>query len=136
MFNCQNKKQNSALTEITENADSLNFEKFIKDFSADENFQFEHIKFPLEMFLPENELAAIEKDTTIFINKKDWKFLNLANSSKYPTAEKVIFKTMQSENGFAIVVQGYDCGILITYFFEKQREEDTWFLVKMEDSST
>jgi len=133
LFNCNNKKQNTAFTDVTENADSLSFDKFISSFSTDENFQFAHIKFPVEMFVPKNDVY--NRDTTLYIGKNKWKFLNLVDSGKFPTANDVFFERKQYEFGFAIVVKGADRGILITYFFEKQNDENTWFLVKMEDST-
>jgi hypothetical protein len=134
-FNCNNKKQNATLVDVSKNADSVNFDKFITEFSTNESFQFAHIKFPVEMFLPENEFADILKDTTLFISKKDWSFINLVDAEKFPTKEKVFFEREQYENGFLIVVKGKDSGILIEYRFVKQTEEDLWFLVYIEDRS-
>lgn len=134
LFNCNNKKQSTGLYEATHNADSVNFDIFIKEFSADESFQVEHINFPVEMFVPRND-EYNTKDTTLYVHKTDWDFINLSDSSKFPVKEKVFFNKMQYENGFAIVVKGIDCGIFITYYFEKQKKEDTWFLVKIEDTS-
>jgi len=133
-FNCNNKKQNSTLVEITENADSIGFDKFITNFSADENFQFTHIKFPVEMFVRGYD-AYNTKDTTLYVHKTDWSFVNLVDAGKFPTTEKVFFERKQNENDFVIAAKGKECGILIEYYFEKQTKEDTWFLVKIEDLS-
>ncbi|MCL2597103.1 MAG: hypothetical protein FWD66_05475 [Paludibacter sp.] len=134
LFCCNNKKQDSTLYNITQNVDYEDFDKFIKEFSADKNFQFGHINFPVEMFVPANEKYNI-KDTTLYIHKSDWKIINLTDAGKFPSKGEVSFTKMQYENGFAIVVKGINYGIYITYFFEKQKEKNTWFLVKIEDTS-
>jgi len=98
LFCCNNKKQEVTLYEVTQDADSVSFDKFITEFSSDKNFQFVHIIFPVEIFVPENQTFNT-KDTTLYISKTQWKFLNLIDENQFPATEKVFYKTMKYESG-------------------------------------
>ncbi|GHT18374.1 hypothetical protein FACS189429_4800 [Bacteroidia bacterium] len=134
MLNCNRaKKQNTVVDNNTEIAETLSFDEFITQFSADSNFQLQHIAFPLTVFVPKNDTMETENDTTYYLSRKDWKFIDLADASKYPTVEKVMFEKQKTDNGFELLVKGNDSGIYISYFFEKKN--DMWILTGMEDRS-
>ncbi|MDR2824704.1 MAG: DUF4348 domain-containing protein [Prevotellaceae bacterium] len=113
----------------TEIADTVNFDEFLVKFSTDSDFQFAHIDFPLTVIWLENEVTGVEKDTTLYLNKKDWQFKDFIDGTKY----NVFYKKFRTETGFEIFAAGNQTGVAVTYLFEKR--ENTWFLVRMEDSS-
>lgn len=107
----------------------IDFETFLYQFSTDNTFMMNHIRFPLKYTFadPDKDYA----DTT--------QYLDSNSNLKFNFFEKsylMYFHETPKIDGKKIMIflRGIDNGLNSYYYFEKQ--EDNWFLIEESDYST
>lgn len=120
----QNQKQSDSILEFT---------NFIKRFSSDSVFQFNHCVFPLKVISlldPVDETYSID-----FINRIDFKFIDLpVNGNKYSSSGYYTTITTIQQDKVQLQLRHNDMGIHIEYVFSYQNNK--WLLIEVRDEST
>ena len=110
------------------------FDQFINKFSTDESFQFERIKFPISVVIPDtgHEGMAPMHDT---IGKYDWEMLDLSYDSTYLTRPyDRYYQVVRFRDDTAVVeIRGINNGIYADYYFTLINKK--WYLVTLYDAS-
>ncbi|MCE5205700.1 MAG: DUF4348 domain-containing protein [Porphyromonadaceae bacterium] len=115
-------------------SDKEEFDEFIRRFSTDESFQFERIKFPISVVVPDtdHEGMAPMKES---LDKYDWEMLDLSYDSTYLTrpydqySQEVRFK----KDTAIVEIRGIDNGIYADYYFAMIDKK--WYLVTLYEAS-
>lgn len=110
------------------------FDYFIHRFSTEESFQFERIKFPISVIVPDtgHEGMAPMRDS---IGKYDWEMLDLTYDSTYLTRPyDQYYQVVRFNNDTAIVeLRGINNGIYADYYFSLINKK--WYLVTLYEAS-
>jgi hypothetical protein len=110
------------------------FDHFIHRFSTEESFQFERIKFPISVIVPDtgHEGMAPMRDS---IGKYDWEMLDLSYDSTYLTRPyDQYYQVVRFNNDTAIVeLRGINNGIYADYYFSLINKK--WYLVTLYEAS-
>ncbi len=110
------------------------FDQFIHKFSTEESFQFERIKFPINVIIPDtgHEGMAPMPDS---IGKYDWEMLDLSYDSTYLTRPyDQYYQVVRFEDDTAVVeIRGINNGIYADYYFTLINNK--WYLVTLYDAS-
>lgn len=110
------------------------FDHFIHRFSTEESFQFERIKFPISVIVPDtgHEGMAPMRDS---IGKYDWEMLDLSYDSTYLTRPyDQYYQVVRFNNDTAIVeLRGINNGIYADYYFSLINNK--WYLVTLYEAS-
>jgi len=110
------------------------FDEFIKRFSTDESFQFERIKFPISVVVPDTDhegMAPMQES----VGKYDWEMLDLSYDSTYLTrpydqySQEVRFK----KDTAIVEIRGINNGIYADYYFAMIDKK--WYLVTLYEAS-
>lgn len=125
----QTEKANSDSTK-TDNSD-IDFESFLKEFSANEEFQLARIDFPLKVIL----LDIDDKEEIKTILKEEWQHTNLLDTANIETLDIDAYsqRTDLSESESIIKLRGIDNGIRIDYIFKLR--ERLWYLTEILNAS-
>ncbi|HBG59006.1 MAG TPA: hypothetical protein DDX07_13435, partial [Porphyromonadaceae bacterium] len=115
-------------------ASNEEFEQFIQRFSTEESFQFERIKFPISVIVPDEAhegMAPIQES----IGKYDWEILDLTYDSTYLTRPyDQYYQVVRFKNDTAVVeIRGIDNGIYADYYFALIDKK--WYLVTLYEAS-
>ncbi len=110
------------------------FDQFIQKFSTEESFQFERIKFPISVIIPDTGhegMAPMHE----YIGKYDWEMLDLTYDSTYLTRPyDQYYQVVRFENDTAVVeIRGIDNGIYADYYFSLINNK--WYLVTLYEAS-
>lgn len=110
------------------------FDQFIQKFSTEESFQFERIKFPISVIIPDTGhegMAPMHEN----IGKYDWEMLDLTYDSTYLTRPyDQYYQVVRFENDTAVVeIRGIDNGIYADYYFSLINNK--WYLVTLYEAS-
>lgn len=110
------------------------FDHFIHRFSTEESFQFERIKFPISVIVPDtgHEGMAPMRDS---IGKYDWEMLDLSYDSTYLTRPyDQYYQVVRFNHDTAIVeLRGINNGIYADYYFSLINKK--WYLVTLYEAS-
>lgn len=110
------------------------FEQFIRKFSTEESFQFERIKFPISVIVPDtgHEGMAPMHDS---IGKYDWELLDLSYDSTYLTRPyDQYYQVVRFRKDTAVVeIRGINNGIYADYYFALINKK--WYLVTLYEAS-
>ena len=92
------------------------FDQFIQKFSTEESFQFERIKFPISVIIPDTGhegMAPMHE----YIGKYDWEMLDLTYDCTYLTRPyDQYFQVVGLENDTEVLeIRGSDNGIYADY---------------------
>ncbi len=98
-------------------------QSFITRFFNDEEFQINHIRFPLT-----TKWGGPDEEGENKISKSE---LNQPYSLKY--AEKINLTIENRNDGFELIVTGVECGISVTYVFKSMNGDN--FLIEVNDYS-
>ncbi len=125
---------------LSSNSNDLNnsgeeaFDQFIRKFSTEESFQFERIKFPVSVIIPDNdrEGTAPMHDS---IGKYDWEMLDLSYDSTYLTRPYDQYSQMVrfGDDTAVVEIRGINNGIYADYYFTLINKK--WYLVTLYDAS-
>ncbi|MDD4631073.1 MAG: DUF4348 domain-containing protein [Proteiniphilum sp.] len=139
----KNKEQGREKTEEEVLMDSSNdltasyeeeFDEFIRRFSTDESFQFERIKFPISVVVPDtgHEGMAPMKES---VGKYDWEMLDLTYDSTYLTRPyDQYYQAVRFRKDTAVVeLRGINNGIYANYYFALIDKK--WYLVTLYEAS-
>lgn len=111
----------------------LEFTNFIKRFSSDSVFQFNHCVFPLKVISlldPVDETYSID-----FINRIDFNFIDLPiKGNKYNSSGYYTTITTIQQDEIYLLLRHNDMGIHIEYVFSFQNNK--WLLIEVRDEST
>ena len=110
------------------------FDQFIHKFSTEESFQFERIKFPISVIIPDtgHEGMAPMHDS---IGKYDWEMIDLSYDSTYLTRPyDQYYQVVRFGNDTAVVeIRGINNGIYADYYFTLINKK--WYLVTLYEAS-
>lgn len=113
---------------------TVDFRVFVREFFSSEDFQADHIRFPLESVTLDYETSDF---TSEFISKAEW---NFAKGPAYFECEKSCYDIMiydtfskhqESSGKRVLAFEGAQNGINSSMYF--QLVDGKWYLVKVED---
>jgi len=110
------------------------FEKFLLNFSYNENFQKSRIKFPV-LYIHLNE--DFTKHDTTYLKLEDWKYSNLGfeQNTEYRGQIYDNFNhELKDTDERVYAIHGIRDGVERYYYFK--RINSLWYLIKYEDLST
>lgn len=115
-------------------ADIEDFDKFIRKFSDEENFQMERIKFPIKVIIPDTEhegMAPMEETIT----KYEWEPIDLSYDSTFLTRQyDQYYQGVRFGKDTAVVeIRGINNGIYADYYFTLIDRK--WYLVTLYEAS-
>lgn len=110
------------------------FDQFIMRFSTDESFQFERIKFPINVVVPDTGhegMAPMQES----VGKYEWEMLDLTYDSTFLTrpydqySQEVRFR----KDTAIVEIRGINNGIYANYYFTLI--DNKWYLVTLYEAS-
>lgn len=129
----RSKKNEPELADVSSAKKYETFADFVNKFFSDSIFQNNHIKFPLKVVVNDYDLKetdSIKYNTQYrYITRRMWKYTNLSNEE----VDGLKIKSKLESLSNSVTLLGVDNGVHITYHFRK--EDDTWILIQIEDSS-
>jgi len=123
--NCSSQNQNVQDSVVTD------FKQFLELFSADSEFQMNHVVFPLKYISVDIE----ENEEIKLIKRQDWKMLHFKNDSQTQNRDIDAYDQVIEINSDSakVLIRGIDNGINIDFIFEKK--DESWFLIEWGDYS-
>lgn len=109
------------------------FDVFFEKFSNDSVFQRKHVKFPLKSSHLDNDYHDMIREDITFVKYRFMDFKGHKDAMKQEY-DKFTVETIKKKDTINYLLKGDDNGIYIEVKFAF--ENDCWYLVAIEDSST
>lgn len=119
---------------FSQKTEKEDFTEFLTQFSVNQNFQIERVKFPLPFKTWKDFQNGI--DTTIFLTKDSWEMESLWESKTkfYTQIFNNFKKELEDTDERVFSYLGIENGISVYLYFK--RIDGKWFLIKKEDLSS
>ncbi|GAA5032842.1 hypothetical protein GCM10011506_23020 [Marivirga lumbricoides] len=110
----------------------INFESFLREFCAKEEFQLIRVDFPLKIILLDIE----DREEIQTISKEEWQHTNLLDTANIETRDVDAYSQTMHVNGSEAIIKlrGIDNGIRIDYKFQQRNRR--WYLKEILNAST